>query len=62
LTQAAGVSGTPGFYFADTQPGTTKVKTVKFVGGAQPFAAFKAEIDALLKLEGQDKHSAWNGL
>jgi protein-disulfide isomerase len=52
LTQAAGVSGTPGFYFATTQPGTTKVKTVKFVGGAQPFPAFKAEIDALLKHEG----------
>jgi protein-disulfide isomerase len=62
LTQAAGVSGTPGFYFANTQPGTTKVKTVKFVGGAQQFPAFKAEIDALLKHEGEGKESARNGL
>jgi protein-disulfide isomerase len=62
LTQAAGVSGTPGFYFANTQPGTTKVKTVKFVGGAQQFPAFKAEIDALLNHEGQGKESARDGL
>lgn len=51
LTEAAGVRGTPGFYLATTGPGTTKVKTVKFVSGAQPFASFKAEIDALLKHE-----------
>jgi protein-disulfide isomerase len=52
LTEAIGVRGTPGFYLATTEPGTTKVKTVKFVSGAQPFASFKAEIDALLKNKG----------
>lgn len=50
-TQAAGVRGTPGFYLATTEPGSSKVKTVKFIGGAQPFASFKTEIDALLKHE-----------
>ncbi len=52
LTQAASVSGTPGFYFADTQPGSSKVTTVKFVGGAQPFPAFKSQLDTLLKQKG----------
>lgn len=52
LTQAAGISGTPGFYFADTELGSSKVKTVKFVGGAQPFTAFKAQLDTLLKPKG----------
>lgn len=51
LAQAAGVSGTPGFYLAATDPVSNKVKTVKFVAGAQPFAAFKTQIDALLKHE-----------
>jgi protein-disulfide isomerase len=51
LTEAVGVQGTPGFYLATTEPGATKVKTIKFVRGAQPFASFKAEIEALLKHE-----------
>ena len=51
LAQSAGISGTPGFYLATSEPGSSKVKTVKFVSGAQPFATFKAQIDALLKHE-----------
>jgi protein-disulfide isomerase len=51
LAQSAGISGTPGFYLATTESGSSKVKTVKFVSGAQPFATFKAQIDALLKHE-----------
>jgi protein-disulfide isomerase len=51
ITQAqrAGVAGTPGFFLAITEPGSTRVKSVKFLRGAQPFAAFKAEIDRLLE-------------
>ena len=47
-TQVAGVTGTPGFYFGTTEANGSKVKTVKFVNGARPFTALKAEIDALL--------------
>ena len=46
--QAARVSGTPGFFLAVTDPASTKVKTVRFISGAQPYPAFKAQIDALL--------------
>jgi protein-disulfide isomerase len=46
--QSAGVTGTPGFFLAVTDPATTKVKTVRFISGAQPYPAFKAQIDALL--------------
>jgi protein-disulfide isomerase len=51
MTQAqrAGVTGTPGFFLAMTEPGSTRVKSLKFLRGAQPFAAFKAEIDRLLE-------------
>jgi protein-disulfide isomerase len=45
---AAGVSGTPGFFLAMTDAGSTKVETMRFISGAQPFSAFKAQIDALL--------------
>ena len=51
---AAGVSGTPGFFLAVTDPSSTKVKTVRFINGAQPYQTFKAQIDALLT-EGTDK-------
>lgn len=47
--QAAGVTGTPGFFLAATDPTSAKVKTLRFISGAQPFANFKAQIDALLK-------------
>jgi hypothetical protein len=43
-----GVTGTPAFFLAYTEPGSTKVKTVTRLVGAQPLAAFKAEIDKLL--------------
>jgi protein-disulfide isomerase len=46
--QVAGITGTPGFFLALTDPTTTKVKTLRSVKGAQPFPAFKAQIDALL--------------
>lgn len=45
---AAGVNGTPGFFLAVTDPASTTVKTVRFISGAQPYAVFKAQIDALL--------------
>jgi len=44
----AGVSGTPLFFLAYTDPTSTKVKTVARLSGAQPYAAFKAQIDQLL--------------
>ncbi len=44
----AGISGTPGFFLAYTDPKSKTVKSVSSLKGAQPFAAFKAEIDRLL--------------
>lgn len=44
----AGITGTPGFFLAYTDPKTSTVRTVASLKGAQPFAAFKAEIDRLL--------------
>lgn len=46
--QKAGVSGTPAFFLAYTDPASSKVKTVARLTGAQPYAAFKAQIDQLL--------------
>lgn len=46
--QKAGVTGTPTFFLAYTDPKSSKIKTVFRLTGAQPFAAFKAEIDKLL--------------
>lgn len=46
--QKAGITGTPGFFLATTDPASSKVRTVRFLSGAQPFASFKAQIDALL--------------
>jgi protein-disulfide isomerase len=46
--QAAGVEGTPSFFLAVTDPATGKLKPVRFASGAQPFANFKAQIDAVL--------------
>jgi predicted DsbA family dithiol-disulfide isomerase len=43
-----GVTGTPLFFLAYTDPKSTKVKTVARLSGAQPYAAFKAQIDKLL--------------
>ncbi len=44
----AGVTGTPLFFLAYTEPNSTKVKTVARLSGAQSYAAFKAQIDPLL--------------
>jgi len=47
--QKAGITGTPGFVVALTDPADpTKVKGLSFLRGAQPFAAFKAQLDAAL--------------
>jgi len=46
--QSAGITGTPGFFLALTDPASTKVKTLRFINGAQSYPAFKAQIDALL--------------
>jgi protein-disulfide isomerase len=44
----AGINGTPAFFLAYTDPTSSKVKTVARLSGAQPFSAFKAQIDQLL--------------
>ena len=44
----AGVTGTPQFFLAYTDPTSSKVKTVVRLSGAQAFAAFKTQIDQLL--------------
>ncbi len=46
--QKAGVTGTPAFFLAYTDPKSSKVTTAVRLTGAQPFAAFKAAIDKLL--------------
>lgn len=46
--QKAGVTGTPLFFLAYTDPASSKVKTLVRLSGAQPFSAFKAQIDKLL--------------
>ncbi len=51
--QALGIEGTPSFFLAATDPSTGKLKPVRMLTGAQPFANFKAAIDAALA--GADK-------
>ena len=46
--QKAGITGTPAFYLAYTDPGSSKVKSVTALKGARPFADFKVAIDGLL--------------
>lgn len=46
--QQAGVTGTPAFFFGVTEPNDSKVKSLRQLKGAQPYAAFQAAIDALL--------------
>lgn len=46
--QKAGVTGTPAFFLAYTDPGSSKVKTLVRITGAQPFSSFKAQIDRFL--------------
>ena len=49
--QKAGVTSTPTFFLAYTDPKSSKIRTVRRLTGAQPFANFKAEIDKLLTAE-----------
>ena len=45
-----GITGTPGFVLARTDPkDPTKVTGISFIRGAQPFATFKTAIDKNLK-------------
>lgn len=46
--QQAGVTGTPTFFLAYTDPKSSKIKTVRRFTGAVAYAAMKAEIDKLL--------------
>lgn len=50
--KAAGVTGTPSFFLAVTDQATSRLKPLRFLRGAQPFANFKAQIDAVLAAEG----------
>jgi protein-disulfide isomerase len=50
--QSAGVTGTPGFFLGITDPASNKVKTLRSIKGAVPYAMFKAQIDALLQERG----------
>src|SRR5262245_3870772 len=44
----AGITGTPAFFLAYTDPKSSKVTSVLRLSGAQPFATFKAAIDRYL--------------
>jgi len=44
----AGVTGTPSFFLAYTDPKSTTIKTVTKLVGSQPYAAFKTAIDKQL--------------
>jgi protein-disulfide isomerase len=46
--EADGVAGTPAFFLAVADAPTGKLRSVRFMTGAQPFANFKAQIDAIL--------------
>ena len=51
ITQAqkVGITGTPGFVIAVTDPkDPKKVKGLTFLSGAKPFASFKSELDKAL--------------
>lgn len=46
--QKAGIQGTPTFFVALTEPNDGAVKAIRIIRGAQPYAAFKTAIDAVL--------------
>ena len=46
--EQAGVRGTPTFFLGVTEPNSTKLKAVRRIVGAQPYAAFKTAIEELL--------------
>jgi len=48
--RAAGVSGTPTFFLGAID-GDSKMKVVRTLRGAQPYAAFKAAIDSVLSTQ-----------
>jgi protein-disulfide isomerase len=52
--QVAGIVGTPAFFLAVADSGATKVKTLRSIVGAQPYAVFKAQIDALIAEQSPD--------
>lgn len=43
-----GANSTPTFFIAVTTPGDTKVRAIRLIRGAYPYATFKAAIDAVL--------------
>jgi protein-disulfide isomerase len=49
--QQAGVQGTPTFFLGTVAPGASTVKVLRVLRGAQPYASFKAAIDAALAAE-----------
>ncbi len=52
----SGASGTPSFILARNDPNDpSKVKGISFIRGAQPFTAFKAQIDRALNADAKAK-------
>lgn len=54
LGQSLGVTGTPAFVLLLTDSSGASVKTARVLRGAQPFAVFKIQIDALLAEQGPE--------
>jgi protein-disulfide isomerase len=48
-----GVRGTPSFGLGYTDPKSSKVKIIRVIRGAQPYAAFKRAIDEMLSSPGK---------
>jgi protein-disulfide isomerase len=48
--QAVGITGTPTFLFAMTEPNAPTVKVIGRIVGAHPYASFKAALDGLLSV------------
>ncbi len=53
--QKAGVTGTPTFFFGRTEPNETKIKVLRVIRGAQPYAVFREVIESLLASEGSER-------
>lgn len=49
--QQAGVTGTPAFLLGVTEPNNSRVKVLRVITGAQPYAAFQAAINSLLSAQ-----------
>lgn len=52
--QKVGVTGTPAFMLARTDPISSRVRILAVLKGAQPFTSFKVEIDRLLTVTDAD--------